>query len=325
MADEHADTWRPSASLAALRARAELLAGIRAFFRERGVLEVETPLLGNAAGTDPHLALLATRYQAGRGSAGRTLYLQTSPEFAMKRLVAAYGLPVYQVTKAFRDAERGRLHNPEFSLLEWYRPGWDHHALMDEVQALFERLLGIAGGTRIAYREAFGRAVGLDPLEAPVASLASRAEDLGLAPEADPERDDCLDFLFATVVQPSLSALPLAFVHDFPATQAALARVRPGEPPLAERFEAFLGGVEVANGYHELTDADEQLRRFDADLARRREMGLPETPLDGNLLAALRAGLPPCAGVACGLDRILLAAHGARTIDEVLTFPIERA
>ncbi len=318
-----ADAWRPSASLAALRARARLLEDLRAFFRERGVLEVETPLLGNAAGTDPHLALLTTRYQGG--GAGHTLYLQTSPEFAMKRLLAAYGVAVYQVSKAFRDAERGRLHNPEFSLLEWYRPGWDHHALMDEVQALFERVLNISGGPRLTYREAFGRAVDVDPFEAPVERLARRAEEHGLVVDANPDRDDCLDFLFATVVQPSLSALPLAFVHDFPATQAALARVRPGDPPLAERFEAFLGGVEVANGYHELTDADEQLRRFDADLARRRGRGLPEPPVDRRLLAALRAGLPECAGVACGLDRLLMAAQGAARIDEVLAFPVERA
>jgi lysyl-tRNA synthetase class 2 len=325
MSEEDADVWRPSASLEALRARADLLAGARAFFRERGVLEVETPLLGNAAGTDPHLALLTTRYQAASAGADRTLYLQTSPELAMKRLVAAYGVPIYQVSKAFRDAERGRLHNPEFSLLEWYRPGWDHHALMDEVEALFERLLGITGGTRTTYREAFGRAVGLDPFEVPVEHLARRVQDLGLVADADLGRDDCLDFLFATVVEPSLSALPLAFVHDFPATQAALARVQPGDPPVAERFEAFLGGVEVANGYHELTDAGEQSRRFAADLARRRGLGLPEPPVDRRLLAALRAGLPACAGVACGLDRLLMAARGAERIDEVLAFPVERA
>lgn len=321
-----AEDWRPTASLEALRARARLLEDVRSFFRERGVLEVETPVLGNATGTDPHLAPLRVWHGAGGGG---TLYLQTSPELAMKRLLAAHGVPIYQVTRAFRDDERGSLHNPEFSLLEWYRPGWDHQALMGEVEALFERVVGTAGARRLTYREAFRSAVGLDPFDCAAGALCERAARHGLATAsgADGEAgtEACLDFLFAVVVQPWLSAVPLAFVYDYPAFQASLARVRPGDPPVAERFEAFLGGVEVANGYHELTDADEQTRRFEADLARRRAAGLPEVPVDGRLLAALRAGLPPCAGVACGLDRMLLAARGGGRIDEVLAFPLERA
>ena len=321
-----AEDWRPAASLEALRARGRLLEGVRSFFRERGVLEVETPVLGNAAGTDPHLAPLRVWHGA---AGGRMLSLQTSPEFAMKRLLAAHGVPIYQVTRAFRDDERGSLHNPEFTLLEWYRPGWDHQALMGEVEALFERVVGTEGARRLTYREAFRSAVGLDPFDSAPQDLRERASRHGLAtaPGAGGEgdREACLDFLFAVVVQPWLSAVPLAFVYDYPASQAALARIRPDDPPVAERFEAFLGGVEVANGYHELTDAGEQARRFEADLARRRAEGLPEVPMDGRLVAALRAGLPPCAGVACGLDRMLLAARGGARIDEVLAFPLERA
>ena len=321
-----AEDWRPAASLEALRARGRLLEGVRSFFRERGVLEVETPVLGNAAGTDPHLAPLRVWHGA---AGGRMLYLQTSPEFAMKRLLAAHGVPIYQVTRAFRDDERGSLHNPEFTLLEWYRPGWDHQALMGEVEALFERVVGTEGARRLTYREAFRSAVGLDPFDSAPQDLRERASRHGLAtaPGAGGEgdREACLDFLFAVVVQPWLSAVPLAFVYDYPASQAALARIRPDDPPVAERFEAFLGGVEVANGYHELTDAAEQRLRFERDVATRSVRSEDAPAIDEGLLAALAHGMPDCAGVALGVDRLLMAMLDTPRIADVVAFDFARA
>jgi lysyl-tRNA synthetase class 2 len=264
--------------------------------------------------------------RGGAAVSARRLYLQSSPEAALKRLLAAYAVAVYQLGKAFRDGERGSLHNPEFTLLEWYRTGWDHLALMTEVEDLLDRLLGTGRAERLTYRQAFLAGTGLDPLRAPTVELAEAARAAGLASEAGAvSRDDCLDFLFATRVQGRLTGARLVFVHDFPASQAALARVRPGDPPVAERFEAFVDGVEIANGYHELTDPLEQRARFDADLGRRRARGLPELPIDERFLAALAAGLPDCAGVALGFDRLVLIAAGARRIDEVIAFPLERA
>jgi lysyl-tRNA synthetase class 2 len=317
--------WRPTATLEAMRLRARLLAATRGFFAERGVLEVETPVLGAAAATDLHIESLATSLGGAPGEGGQRLYLQSSPEFAMKRLLAAHGVAVYQVGKAFRDGERGSLHNPEFTLLEWYRPGWDHVALMGEVEELFDRLLGTGEASRLTYRDAFLHAVGVDPLLGSDAEVSEAARAQGLAPAASAARETCLDFLFATRVQARLGPARLVFVHDFPASHAALARVRAGEPPVAERFEAFADGVEVANGYHELADPGEQRRRFEADLAGRRVRGLSQPPVDARLLAALEHGLPGCAGVAVGFDRVVMAAAGAHRIDEVLAFPLERA
>jgi lysyl-tRNA synthetase class 2 len=321
-----AGDWRPTASLDALRLRARLLEATRRFFAEREVLEVETPLLGAAAATDPNIeSLVAARADAAHPTR-QCLYLQSSPEFALKRLLAAHGVALYQLGKAFRGGERGSLHNPEFTLLEWYRPGWDHRALMGEVEDLLERLLGTGRGVRVTYREAFLRAVGVDPLQAPDAEVAHAALALGLAPSDVPHgREACLDFLFATRVQPGLGPTRLVFVYDFPASHAALARVRGVDPPVAERFEGFVDGIEVANGYHELADPVEQRRRFQVDLARRQVRGLPQPPLDERLLAALEQGLPDCAGVAVGFDRLVMAAARARRIDEVLAFPSERA
>lgn len=329
--------WRPTAPLENLRRRAEVLAGIRAFFSRRGVLEVETPLLAAATVADLHLASLETRcsYPGPSGSPGpfepMTLYLQTSPEFAMKRLLAAGSGPIYQIGKAFRDGEAGRRHNPEFTLLEWYRPGFDHHALMDEVEALLAEVLGSSPAERRTYGELFQERLGVDPHAAPAAALAAAARAAGLAVEGGTpgapalDREDLLHLLMGLALEPTLGRGRPTFVHDFPASQAALARIRPGPPPVAERFEVFVEGVELANGFHELADAAEQRRRFEADLARRRERGLPEPPIDERLLAALAAGLPPCAGVALGVDRLVMLAARAASLDEVLAFPIDRA
>ncbi len=335
--------WAPSASLETLGRRARMAAAVRGFFAARDVLEVETPLLSAATVTDPHLHSLVTRYGEAAGGGGRRLFLQTSPEFAMKRLLAAGSGAVYQLGRAFRDGEAGRRHNPEFTLLEWYRPGFDHHRLMDEVEELLAVTLGGVPGDRpaerLTYAEVFERHAGVDPFRDPLESLREAAA-LALAgdpPDLGDDRDAWLDLLMVSAIErrlgwdgaPAEERPRATFVHDYPASQAALARVRPpstpDEPPLAERFELFVAGVELANGFHELADPDEQRRRFERDLAVRRAWGLPEVTLDERLLAALEAGLPPCAGVALGFDRLVMLATGADSIAEVLAFPLDRA
>lgn len=318
-----------------LRKRAEVLAIIRDFFAERDVLEVETPLLASAPGTDLHLQAMSCRYRGPGHDDGRHLWLQTSPEFAMKRLLAADSGPIYQLCKAFRDGETGSRHNPEFTILEWYRPGWDHHQLMDEVGELLDTVLSPkptpqdpkTAGERISYAEAFQRHVGIDPHAATAAELSSRARELlsQAVPDLGDDRDGWLELLLSHVVEPELGRDGPSFIYDFPASQAALAHIRPGDPAVAERFETWIEGVELANGYHELTDPLEQLRRFEADLAARRTRGLPVTPVDRRFLTALDHGLPSCAGVAVGVDRLVMLATGAERIEEVLTFPIDRA
>lgn len=301
-----------------LLARARLNREIRTFFEERSVLEVETPVLGTATVTDVNLESLRSTCQVAGVVEDR--FLQTSPEYAMKRLLCAGSGPIYQICKAFRDAETGRFHNPEFTLLEWYRPGYDHHQLMDELDALIQRLLGLPAAQKTTYRDVMQLHAGLDPATGTIASLSSQAHALGVQDEGlGLSADDYLDLILTHKVQPALGP-GATFIYDYPATQAALARIRPGDPPLAERFELFIDGVEVANGYHELTDPVEQRERFLHDLEQRRLRGLPTPAMDERFLRALEAGLPPCAGVALGLDRILMIATGKTSLEEVLTF-----
>jgi lysyl-tRNA synthetase class 2 len=319
------DSWRPTASHDGLRLRAEILAKIRAFFSEGGVLEVETPLLASAPVTDLHLPALSSHYRGPATADGRTLYLQTSPEYAMKRLLAAGSGPIYQICKAFRDGEAGSRHNPEFTMLEWYRPGWNHHQLMDEMDALLGDVLGCGSAERLTYAEAFDRHASVDAFGATDQDLAQRVGQLGVASASDLPRDDLLDLILTHVIEPRLGHCQPTFIHDYPASQASLARVRDGEPPLAERFEVFAEGLELANGYHELSDPAEQRRRFERDLELRRRAGLPEVPIDMHLLAALEHGLPQCAGVALGIDRLVMIAAGTRDLADVVAFPIDRA
>ncbi|HEY5720325.1 MAG TPA: EF-P lysine aminoacylase EpmA [Gammaproteobacteria bacterium] len=320
--------WRPRASLATLRARARMLAGIRAFFAARGVLEVETPQLSAAATSDPALHSLATRWP---GPDGPPRYLHTSPEFPMKRLLAAGSGDIWQLARVFRDGERGRQHHPEFTLLEWYRVGWDHRRLLDEVAELVGALLDgqpLAAPEKLAYRDAFLRHAGVDPFAGDAEPLrravAAHGIDAG-PPPAAADLDYWRDLLLTHAVEPHLGRGRLTFLYDYPASQAALARVRPGDPPLAERFELYWQGVELANGFRELTDAAEQRRRCEQANAARRRHGLAEMPLDTRFLAALEAGLPESAGVALGVDRLLMLALGLESIDAVLAFPVERA
>lgn len=318
------ESWRPAASLETLRTRAELMEAVRRFFRDRGLMEVETPLLSAAATTDPNLDPLHTRYQGPGAPPDGRLYLHTSPEFPMKRLLAAGSGPIWQISRVFRGGERGRRHNPEFTMLEWYRPDWNHHALMAEVAELVAAVAGPRPIRERTYAEAFASR-GVDPHRDDAATLEAAARANGVTPPDGLERGALLDLLFSHAVAPELGRGRVEFVHDFPAEQAALARVREGDPPVAERFECYLDGMEIANGFHELADAGEQRRRFLADQEIRRSRGQPVPPVDERLLDALEAGLPDCAGVALGLDRLFMVALGARHIDEVLAFPLERA
>lgn len=321
--------WRPTADWEVLRLRAGLLAQTRAFFAARGVLEVETPVLSAAAVTDPHLLSFSASYSGPGLRCGQPLYLHTSPEFPMKRLLAAGSGCIYQIAKVFRNGEAGRRHNPEFTLLEWYRLGFDHHRLMTEVAELAATLLAgrlpLAGVERLSYRELFQRAVQIDPHRTHVPELAARAEALNLAIPSGMPTDDVdpwLDLLLTHCIEPHLGQGCLTFVYDYPASQAALARLRPGDPAVGERFELYVSGLELANGFHELSDAVEQRRRFEAENAARRVQGLPVMPLDERLLSALEAGLPECAGVALGFDRLVMLAAGKTSIQDVIAFPI---
>jgi len=319
------DDWHPTASMANIKIRAKVLSQIRGFFADRNVLEVETPVLSNATVTDLHLHTLSTEAEIpGLGGPTR-LHLQTSPEFAMKRLLAAGAGPIYQLCKAFRDQEAGRIHNPEFTMLEWYRPGWDHHHLMDEVDDLLTVILGTPPAKRQSYGDLFLTELGVDPHRNDLETLRRRALDHGLQDVADLDREGWLSLMMTHCLEADLGNVEPTFLFDYPADQAALARIRHEDPPVAERFEVYVRGIELANGYHELTDADEQRRRFEQDIRNRRALGLPEPPVDHRLVAALDHGLPPCAGVALGVDRLVMLAAGAARLDEIIAFPIERA
>jgi lysyl-tRNA synthetase class 2 len=316
--------WQPTAPPEALRARSQLLAAIRAFFTDRDVLEVDTPALSRAANPDPHLESLCV----SDPGLGGPRYLQTSPEFPMKRLLAAGSGPIYQICKVFRAGEAGERHNPEFTMLEWYRPGVGADALMAEVEELLQAVLqpfrSVPAARRLSYRAAFETTLEIDPLEAGVDELRARALDLGLAEGLEMEElDDWLDLLLSLHVTRALGDAPV-FIHDYPASQAALARLGDRDPRVAQRFELFWGDLELANGFDELTDPLEQRVRFERDNARRRVRGMPELPLDEALLAALEAGMPDCAGVALGVDRLLMVALEAESIDQVLAFSPER-
>jgi lysyl-tRNA synthetase class 2 len=290
--------WRPGAGHELLRLRAELLAEIRGFFRQRAVMEVETPLLCRFGVTEPAIESLQVEHGAVL-SAPR--YLQTSPEYGMKRLLAAGSGPIYQCTRAFRDGEAGSRHNPEFTLLEWYRPGFDHHQLMDEVSEL-------------------------DPFTASEDTLRDLALKSLNCADLNGDRDMWLDLLMSHVIEPRLKSRGLCFVFDYPASQAALSAMaeRDGEL-VGERFELYVDGLELANGYRELTDPRQQRDRFAQDNVRRRERGQPELAADEFLLQAMEEGLPDCSGVALGLDRLLMLASGESDIRRVLTFDWERA
>ena len=320
------EEWRPTATRDTLRRRAGLLVAARAFFAAREVLEVETPIALSRTVTDVQIASL----RVDCGSHER--WLQTSPEYPMKRLLAAGSGDIFQLCHVFRAGESGRLHNPEFTLVEWYRLGFGLQQIMEETAALAAALLRSAGAAAppmeaLAYAEAFRRELNTDPLSAATDELAALAQQHGLAASsiAGASRDDLLDFLIAVVVGPRLGRGRLTCLHHFPASQAALAQLDAADPRTALRFELYAEGVELANGYVELASPAEQQRRFEADLAERRRRGAVQPGIDTRLLAALQSGLPACAGVAMGFDRVAMLALGISHIDEVLAFPWDRA
>jgi lysyl-tRNA synthetase class 2 len=317
--------WRPTANFAAIRRRARALRAARGFFESRQVLEVETPAMVNAPVSDVNLGS-ASVYLPGREA---PLFLHTSPEYAMKRLLAAGSGDIYQICHVYRGAERGRQHNPEFTMVEWYRVGFTLETLMQEVADLVRELLDDPGlpVEFLSYVDAVHRHAGFDPIDADIARLQRAARELGLAADQASEagRDELLDLIVGAEVGPSLGAGGLTFIHRYPASQAALARLDAEDPRVALRFELYHRGIELANGYHELASAAEQRARFATDQRSRATRGLPTFALDANLLAALDAGLPDCAGVALGFDRVLMLAMGTSNIDDVLAFPTERA
>ncbi len=317
--------WQPTASIENLLKRAKILQEIRQFFADRGVLEVETPVLSEFSVTDVHLSTFNTQFLAPFTSEAKTLHLMTSPEYHMKRLLAAGSSAIYQLCKVFRNEEAGKRHNPEFTMLEWYRPNFDMHRLINEVDDLLQQILDCEPAESFSYQFIFQTYVGLDPLSATKAQLVEKARKHGLQCEDDENRDTLLQFLFSEVVEPQIGlGRPIAVYH-FPSTQAALAQVSTEDHRVAERFEFYYQGLELANGFHELSDAKEQIRRFNADNIQREKMGLPAQRLDTRFLAALNAGVPNCSGVALGVDRLIMLALGVENIQEVISFGIEVA
>ena len=323
------DDFRPAASLDRLRLRAGLLRSVREFFERRGLLEVETPCLSADVVVDRHLDPLSVVLpdDVRQLDRGRRLYLQTSPEFHMKRLLAAGSGAIYQISRVFRAGETGPRHNPEFTLVEWYRPGDSYDEGMSLLSELSQELLGLGAAERLSYAEAFERHVGLDPHTAEITTLDRAVAEAGGASLefAADDRDGRLDYLLVTNVEPHLGFARPTILYDYPASQAALAQVRQGPPAVAERFELYVQGIELANGYHELLEADVLASRNVTNNQQRIADGKAPLPAESRLLSAMRDGLPDSVGVALGFDRVVMLAAGAKTIDEVLAFPIERA
>lgn len=318
-------SWQPTASFENLKIRANVINKIRAFFAARNILEVDTPLLSHATVTDLHLQSFSTKYILDNRQE-ETLYLQTSPEFAMKRLLAAGSGPIYQICKSFRNVgEAGRFHNPEFTMLEWYRPGFNHHNLMDETDELLNAVLNSKPAKRFTYEELFNKYLDINPHQASIVELKQCAIKFGLDIQNEDlnNHDDWLMLLMSHVIEPNLGKNNQpTFVYDFPASQAALARIN---GHIAERFEVYINGIELANGFHELSDAKEQRQRFENDLIKRTTANYPLVPIDENLLAALANGFPNCAGIAVGIDRLIMAAAKAKTIAEIVSFTVGNA
>ena len=323
-APEAAPSWRPGASLTTLRQRAALMAQLRDFFAQRQVLEVTTPILSRGGATDPGLASLSTQI-SGTAHPGR-YYLHTSPEFAMKRLLAAGSGPIYQLAPCFRDTEHSQRHNPEFWMLEWYRPGWSLAQLQTECIELVDLLLGPAAYTQMTYTQALVRFAGVHPFDSSLSELQDACVRFARIDAEDLDRDACLDLLISHPVEAALRTLGRVIIHDFPASQAALAKIHLNEAghAVAKRFELYINGIEIANAYQELTQAQEQAHRFAADNQTRRAQGKPAVQADMALLHALEAGLPECSGIALGFDRLLMLSVGAQSLDEVLSFSLAR-
>lgn len=325
MSQEQKTDWRPSASIETLKQRANIIQHIRAFFAARDVLEVETPIMCSTSVTDPFIESIPALYQAHPDEEPQTFYLQTSPEYAMKRLLAAGSGPIYQISKTFRQGEVGNIHNPEFTMLEWYRPGFDHHKLMDEMDALLCSVLKTETANKFTYAEIFTQHLAIDPHTATLDELAHCAQKHNLQINSPiDDKDDWLNLLLTHCIEPHLGAERPCFIYGYPASQSALAKIQGGNPPTAARFEVYYKGVELANGFYELQDAAEQRRRFELNNKARADLGLPKIKLDERFLAALEAGLPDCAGVALGIDRLVMLALNQEKIQHIISLDISR-
>ncbi|NVJ66857.1 MAG: EF-P lysine aminoacylase GenX [Gammaproteobacteria bacterium] len=318
-------SWKPTCSTQTLKARAELNAQVRQFFDERNVLEVETPLLMEHGVTDRYMKSMRVDgvfKEEGKNNKG---FLQTSPEYAMKRLLAAGSGSIYQIGKAFRLEESGVRHNPEFTMLEWYREDFDHWQLMDETFELLCKVLSNRARVNYSYQEAFETFLQINPYQVSLEELKSKSKELlGELPD-DLDRDDYLSLLFVDQIESKLgNDNTIAFITDFPASQSALAKLDPDNPLVAQRFEIYIEGFELANGFNELQDPQEQLARFEADNIWRKDNNLEEIAIDQYFIDALKTGLPSCAGIALGLDRLLMIKLGLEDISQVLTFPVKR-
>ena len=314
-------TWQPTATLAVLHERAKYIQHIRHFFAERNVLEVDTPLLSRFTVTDPHVVGIPAFFRDLGSTKTTDLYLQTSPEYAMKRLLAAGSGPIYQLCKAFRQGDLGTIHNPEFTMLEWYRPGFTHHDLMDEMDELLQRILRTGSAERLSYAAVFEKFLNLNPHTTSTHEIAEKVRDhIQLASDIQ-DRNTLLDLLLTHCIEPFIGLDRPVFLYDFPVSQAALAKIREEEnPTVASRFEVYFKGVELANGFHELQNPVEQRKRFESDLAYRAHHDMPIFPIDELFLKALEHGLPDCAGVALGVDRLIMLALNKQSIRDVLSF-----
>ena len=320
-----ADNWQPGINISSLRDRSELLQSLRSFFQQRQVPEVDVPVLGRSTVTDGNIESINAVVS------GNSAYLQTSPEYFMKRLLAAGSGDIFCLGKAFRDAEIGRRHNPEFTMLEWYRCGWDEHQLMDELAELISQIANARSETslavtKVSYADSFKSVFGIDPHSTELGTLQKMAAELGSESWAEESRANCLDLLFSLKVEAQLPD-GLVLIYDYPACQAALAQIHLDAQGrfVSRRFEAFFNRMELANGYRELTDAREQRQRFDKDREQRHAHGKPEITVDEKLMAALDCGLPACAGVALGVDRLLMQLQGAESLDQVMPFSWSRS
>ena len=285
-------------------------------------MEVETPVLCHTTVSDPNIQSFSTTFQHPGNNREEKLFLHTSPEYAMKRLLAAGSGPIYQITHVFRDAEAGRLHNPEFTMLEWYQPGIDYHELMNQLNELL-LVFGFENGDRKTYAEVFDNVVGINPHTSDLQTLKDTACQNGLLSVTD-DRSELLDYIFSQMVSPELAQTRPLFIYEYPACQSALARLTYTDPPVAERFELFIHGIEIANGYHELCDDIEQRLRFEKDIEHRKRSGKAVYPLDEKFLEALSAGLPACSGVSVGLDRLLMVMNNSTDISDVIAFPVNK-
>jgi lysyl-tRNA synthetase class 2 len=319
--------WKPAADLEALRLRANLYALIRKFFAKRNVLEVETPILSAAGNTDPNIESFQVQFLGPVAAGPGIRWLRTSPEYPLKRLLASGVGDCYELGRVFRNGESGKRHNPEFTMLEWYRCGFDHHQLMDECAELVKDAMHLAGRRAtirdVSYRQLYQESFGFDPMTADEGELRAPLAVYGIDGNGL-TRDDWLDLLMSHLIQPGIPANRILLVYDYPASQCSLARIRHGEMPVAERFEVFAGPLELANGFHELNDSDEQRERFGRDLGQRQRRAAIQPPVDERLLAALPK-LPDCSGVALGVDRLLMAMQGSDKIADVVAFPFARA